>query len=277
MTRVDALEKLNRLCWQNANALMDSLQFCATNQIGCFRINSQILPIKTHPTCGYDVGDLPDADRIVERFRQCGEFAKHHQLRTCFHPDQFVVLNSPRADVVESSLRELEYQSEVAEWVGADVVNIHAGGAYGDKTKALADFVRNVDQLSDRARSRLTVENDDKTYSPSDLLPVCRTAGIPLVYDVHHHRCLADDLDIQTATDLASATWTREPLFHISSPLDGWDGSRPERHHDFINPDDFPDCWLKKSITVEVEAKAKEIAVAQLWSDLRGRKKTRRS
>lgn len=277
MTRVDALEKLSRLCLQNANALMDSLQFCAANQIGCFRINSQILPIKTHPTCGYNVAELPEADQIVQRFRQCGEFAKQHGLRTCFHPDQFVVLNSPRVEVVESSLRELEYQSEVAEWVGADVVNIHGGGAYGDKPKALADLVRNIDRLSDRARSRLTVENDDKTYSPSDLLPVCRTAGIPLVYDVHHHRCLSDDLGIQEATDLALATWTREPLFHISSPLEGWKGPKPERHHDFIDPNDFPDCWRKKSITVEVEAKAKEVAVAQLRSDLKERKRMSRS
>jgi UV DNA damage endonuclease len=49
----DALAKLSRLCLENADALMASLHFCAANGIGCFRINSQILPIKTHPTCGY--------------------------------------------------------------------------------------------------------------------------------------------------------------------------------------------------------------------------------
>ncbi len=66
-------------------------------------------------------------------------------------------------------MQKLEYQAEVAEWVGADVINIHGGGAYGDKKKALADFARNLKLLSRRARSRLTVENDDKTYTPSDL------------------------------------------------------------------------------------------------------------
>ena len=78
---------------------------------------------------------------------------------------------------------------EVAEWIGADVVNVHGGGAYGDKQKALARFARNLDRLSDEARNRLTVENDDRTYTPADLLPLCRAEGIPLVYDVHHHRC----------------------------------------------------------------------------------------
>ena len=111
-----------------------------------------------------------------------------------------MVLNSPRPDVVEKSIQELEYQAEVAEWVGADVVNIHGGGAFGDKQKALADFARNLERLSHRVRSRLTVENDDKTYTPADLLPVCRAEGLPLVYDVHHHRCNPDGMSVEQIT-----------------------------------------------------------------------------
>ena len=94
LKRPDALKKLSRLCLENADALLAALQFCADNGIGCFRINSQILPIKTHPTCGYEVDDLPEASEIVRRFRECGKFARKHKLRTCFHSDQFVVLNS---------------------------------------------------------------------------------------------------------------------------------------------------------------------------------------
>jgi UV DNA damage endonuclease len=169
MSRSDALAKLSRLCMANADSLLASLQFCADHGIGCFRINSQILPIKTHPTCGYEVADLPESDEIIRRFKECGKFVRKHKLRTCFHPDQFVVMNSPRPDVVENSVAELEYQAKVAEWVGADVVNIHGGGAYGSKQKALTDFARNLKRLSRRVRSRLTVENDDKTYTPADL------------------------------------------------------------------------------------------------------------
>jgi UV DNA damage endonuclease len=111
MKRPDALKKLSRLCMENADALLAALQYCADNGIGCFRINSQILPIKTHPTCGYVVTDLPEGDEIIRRFIECGKFIEKHKLRTCFHPDQFVVLNSPRPDVVEKSLEELEYQA----------------------------------------------------------------------------------------------------------------------------------------------------------------------
>ena len=266
--RPDALAKLSRLCMENADALLAALQFCADNGIGCFRVNSQILPIKTHPTCGYKVDDLPDGDDIVRRFKECGTFAKKHKLRTCFHPDQFVVLNSPRLDVVEKSVQELEYQGEVAEWIGADVINIHGGGAYGDKPKALADFARNLDQLSSRVRKRLTVENDDKTYTPADLLPICKATGIPLVYDVHHHRCNQDGLSEVEATEQAIATWSREPMFNLSSPIEGWDGPKPERHHDFIDVKDFPECWHALDLTVEVEAKAKEVAVLKLQNEL---------
>ena len=268
MKRPDALVKLSGLCMANANALLASLRFCADNGIGCFRINSQILPIKTHPTCGYEVDDLPEGDDIIRRFKACGKFVRKHNLRTCFHPDQFVVLNSQRPDVVEASIRELEYQAEVAEWVGADVVNIHGGGAFGDKQKALTDFARSFARLSSRARSRVTVENDDKIFTPDDLLPVCLATGVPLVYDVHHHRCNQDGLSEEEATEQAIATWNREPLFHISSPIEGWDGPKPERHHNFIDVKDFPKCWNDLDLTVEVEAKAKEVAVLKLKTDL---------
>lgn len=268
MARGDARAKLSRLCLDNADALRSALKFCAGAGIGCFRILSQVLPLKTHPEHGYDVADLPDGDEIVRRFKNCRSLAKKHGLRTCFHPDQFVVLNSRTPAVVESSLRELEYQAEVAEWVGADVVNVHGGGGFGDKSKALADLARNIDRLSPRARKRLTIENDDVVFTPADLLPLCRTTGVPMVYDVHHHRCNRDDMSVEQATDEAVATWRREPMFHISSPIEGWRGPHPRRHSDVIDIDDFPACWRGLDVTVEVEAKAKEFAVLKLASEL---------
>ena len=268
MDRDAALEKLSTLCLANADALRASLTFCDRNGIGCFRINSQILPVKTHDECGYELADLPDGNEVILRFTACGEFARDHHIRTCFHPDQFVVLNSPKPDVVSRSIAELEYQAEVADWVNADVINIHGGGAYGDKAAALEAFAKNLDRLSDRARTRLTVENDDVTYTPADLLALGRSTGIPLVYDVHHHRCNSDELTVEEATDKALTTWDREPMFHISSPIEGWDGPKPRRHHDFIDIRDFPECWRERKLTVEVEAKAKEVAVLKLMKQL---------
>ena len=271
----DRRTKQSELCLANADSLLAALQYCAEHAIGCFRIGSSILPIKTHPQAGYSVDELPESDAIVAKFRQCGEFAQKHGMRTVFHPDQFVVLNSPREDVVEKSIEELEYQAEVAEWVGADVINIHGGGGYGDKSAALVRFARNVDRLSDAVRSRLTIENDDKVYTPSDLLPLCQATGLPLVYDAHHHRCLPDGLTVEQATAAALGTWNREPLFHISSPLNGWNQPQPSRHHDYIDPADFPVGWRSLRLTVEVEAKAKELAVLRLLKDLHPKQRHR--
>jgi len=268
MARWESRAKLGRLALSNALSLMSAFRFCVEHGIGCFRITSQILPLKTHPKHGYSLDELADGESIRESFQACGEFARQSGLRVCFHPDQFVVLNSPRPEVVSASLLELEYQAEVAEWVNADVINVHGGGAYGDKPKALAEFARNLSRLSPRMRSRLTVENDDRTYTPSDLLPLCRTEGIPLVYDVHHHRCNPDELTVEEATQNALTTWNREPLFHLSSPIQGWDGPTPQRHHDFIDLKDFPPSWRSMPITIEVEAKAKETAVLALNKEL---------
>lgn len=270
LPQAERLARLSQLCQENADALYQALDYCAEAGIGCFRVLSQILPLRTHPEYGYAVEDLPEARAIVDRFLACGQRAKEAGVRTCFHPDQFVVLNSLRDDVVAASVRELESQAEVAAWINADVINIHGGGAQGNKPAALDRFARALSRISEGVRSRLTVENDDTVFTPVDLLPMCRTEGIPLVYDVHHHRCLPDGLSVEEATTAALATWDREPLFHVSSPVNGWNGPQPRRHHDFIQPDDVPAAWrvLDQPLTIEVEARAKEAAVLRLKSEL---------
>jgi UV DNA damage endonuclease len=265
---VEQRRRLADISMDNARALGEALTYCRDAGIGAFRINSQILPLATHPEYGYAIDDLPDYRKIIDTYRQCGAFARRHDIRTSFHPDQFVVLNSPRAQVHRNSVRELAYQSRVAEWVGADVINIHGGGAYGDKPASLKRLASAIRALPAAIASRLTLENDDRTFSPADLLPVCRAAGIPFTYDVHHHRCLPDGLSVAAATESALGTWDREPLFHLSSPRERLPDGTDRRHADFIDFRDFPSAWRRLNITVDVEAKAKELAVEQLQKDL---------
>ncbi len=305
LPRSQQLDKLSQLALANAESLRLALAYCADRQIGCFRVNSQILPVKTHHGVGYAVDELPAAAEIVAAFQACGRFARRNDLRLTFHPDQFILLSALKPEITRLSIADLEYQAEVAAWVNADVINLHAGGAYGNKAAALARVAAVIKTLPTAVRSRLTLENDDRTYTPADLLPVCRETGVPFVYDVHHHRCLPDGLSIEDVTRQALATWDREPLFHVSSPKDGHDSKNPRPHHDFIAPSDFPESWLAITstvgtpprgvreamtggrfgepslpalpvpfvpapraggldLTVEVEAKAKEIAVARL-------------
>lgn len=271
MNEEDRRQFLSGICRDNANALSKALAFCRDNGIGAFRVNSRILPLKTHPALGYDLTDLPEGDAIVRQFQACGDFCRRHQIRTSFHPDQFVLLSAQTDDIIESSKKELRYQAEVSDWIGADVINIHGGGAYGDKKTSLKRLVREITGLPEAVISRLTLENDDRTYTPADLLPVCRETGLGFVYDVHHHRCLGDGLSITEATEAALGTWNREPLFHLSSPVNGWGVRDVRPHHDLIDPADFPDTWDRLTVTVEMEAKDKELAIAKFRKDMEHR------
>jgi UV DNA damage endonuclease len=264
----EALRYLATIASANAKALSAALHYCRDNGIGAFRISSQILPLKTHPEVGYDVSDLPGHEKIVDAFRACGRFSRKYDIRTSFHPDQFIVLSSPDKALVKRSIQDLAYQAEVSAWVNADVMNIHAGGTYGDKSTSLSRLEKVILELPHTIRSRLTLENDDRSYTPRDLLPLCEAVDIPFVYDVHHHRCLPDGLNEKEVTQRALSTWNREPLFHVSSPANGWSDTNPRIHHDHLNPSDFPVDWLDLYITVDIEAKAKEVAIHRLSANL---------
>jgi UV DNA damage endonuclease len=266
--RTRQLALLSATVLANGHALQAALAYCGRNGIGAFRVNSRIFPLKTHPQVGYRLEDLPDHVAIEQVYRHAGHTAAHRDIRLSFHPDQFTLLSSPDAGVTARSLAELTYQAEVAALIGADVITLHGGGAYGDKRTALHRVAARLERLPDPIRSRLALENDDRVYTPADLLPVCAATSTPFVYDVHHHRCLADGRIVEEVTERALATWSREPLFHLSSPKDGWQSTNPRPHHDFIDPADMPPCWRPLPITVEVEAKAKEVALRRLRTDL---------
>lgn len=270
LTRRRQVERLSELCLSNAAALVEALKAVRRLGIGAFRVLTPLFPCYTHPAVGYRLDDLPDATAIRSILGRAGRFRARHGIRLSFHPDQFVVLSSPRQEVVEGSLAELEYQGLLARLVGAEAINLHGGGSYGDKVEALRRFAASFRRLSQGVRKRLTVENDDVTYTVRDLLPLCGELGIPLVYDVHHHRCNPDGLSVRKATALAVATWGgREPWFHLSSPRSGWGEGRDCRPHaDYIDPRDFPREWRGIAATVDVEAKAKELAVRRLARDL---------
>ena len=249
----------------NAQALADAVRQCIALDIGAFRINSQILPLATHPQTGYALSHLDEDGTITAAFLAAGSLAREHDVRLSFHPDQFVVLNSERGDVVASSLEEMRAQGDIASLVGADVLTLHAGSAAGGTDEALTRLERGIERLSDAGRERLALENDDRRFSPEVLLPFCERLGVPMVYDVHHHRCNADALDVAEASARAMATWGgREPHFHISSPRAGWGAGDSRPHADHVAPEDFPGAWFDLAITVDVEAKAKERAVLAL-------------
>ena len=254
---------LNELALHNAESLADAIRWCAAHGVGAFRVASGILPMYTHPVVGWQLDDHGAGAGVTDALRAAGR--QHAGVRLSFHPDQFVVPGSANPAVVESSLQELEYQARVAELIGAEQLTIHGGGAQGGKSASLDRLATNLRLLSPRARRRIALENDDRVFTVEDLLPICERLDVPLVYDVHHHRCNPDRLGVEQATELAAATWNRrEPWAHLSSPALGWKGRDPRPHADYIKASDVPACWPGRSMTIDVEAKAKELAVLRL-------------
>lgn len=272
--RDEQILKLSAVAWHNSRALLEAVKTCKRLNIGAFRVLSQILPLYSHPECGYELDALPAAPEIRRNFAAVKKFAGDNNIRLSLHPDQFNILASPRAEVVASSIRELAYQCLAAELIGADSVNLHLGGVYGDKKATLKRFLDTFESVPDLIKRHLTLENDDISYTPEDLYPLCMETALPLVYDVHHHRCLPDRLSVAEATAKALATWKqagREAHFHISSPRNGWGTGNPRSHADYIDIGDFPEEWggLSADFTLDVEAKAKELAVMKLSRQLR--------
>lgn len=267
ISRQDQLARLSSLCLVNLTSLSEALEWVISNGVGAFRVLSPLFPRITHPAVAYTLEELPDFASIISQCKKIRARRQQCDIRLSLHPDQFNVLSSPHPEVVQNTIRELEYQGMLAEKIGAEVINIHCGGVYGDKSGAIMRLKENFERLSGRVQSRLSLENDDRSYTPADLLPVCADLKIPMVYDVHHHRCHADNLSLQEAALGAIESWKavgREPYFHISSSRDGYHSSTPRPHADFISADDFPPEWLDFTMTVDVEAKAKELAVLKL-------------
>lgn len=270
--RPEQLCKLAALIRSNAENLKRAFERCAELQIGAFRINSELLMLATHADAGYRLEELPEADTLQKLFDEARIRADRLGVRRSLHPDQFVVLNSPDPRVRTNSRAELEHQFLLAELCGATEINLHAGGVYGDKVAALDRLRREIDTLPEPLRQKLTLENDDRSYTPAELLPLCRELGIPFTYDVHHHRVNPDHLTIEEATRAAAETWRGRkipPHVHLSSPQLPWSTPGDHRPHaGWIDPADFPECWRDMDLTVDVEAKEKENAIAALRSAL---------
>jgi len=267
LNKKERLRKISELCLSNSVNLLDVLKILQRLNIKSFRINSKFFPLYTHPDFSYKLTDLTDYEEIIKTLSKVKKYAKDNQIRLSFHPDQFIIISSPHQKVIENSIAELEYHTLLAGLVGAEVINIHIGGKYESKSETIKRFSKNFKKLSPQTQKILTVENDDVIYTPADVNELSSIIGIPFVYDIHHHRCNPDNLTEEKATELCLQSWQKfrphqKPYFHISSSKNG-----ARAHADYINPDDIPEFWHQIQATVDVEAKAKELAVIKLMKN----------
>jgi len=271
-------------------ALHGVLDHLERHDISMYRFTASLAPYATHP-------DLPQfwnqVDEAREELAALGERAQSLDIRLSTHPSQYIVLNSEHEDVQVSAVRDMELQTALMDAMGLgpeSVCVLHVGGAAGGFAAGLDRFERGWELLSDRARARLVVENDDRTFGLTHVMELHHRLGVKVVWDILHHHCNdPDGIPDREALELALSTWPGgvTPKIHYSTPKTAMEektkrvGRRVERswvlpqlraHADVIDPIAFEHFIRETAAGLEfdvmLEAKAKDLALTRLRDQL---------
>ena len=265
-------------------ALQRVLDYVAHAGIRMYRMTSDFVPYGTHPDMPQFHGQI---ESHAEQLRELGRIAREHDIRLSLHPSQYIVLNALDADILRKSMVDLDAQAsllDAMEQPAEAVVVLHVGAAYGDRESARERFAVNFERLSEPARRRLVIENDEMIYTVADCLWLNERLGVRVVFDHQHHRLNDGGMSVIDAARAALATWPPGvvPKMHFSSPrLDAREVKRGRalvhqapmlrQHADYIDPwtfADFVGSLRDVAFDVMLEAKAKDLALLRLRSDL---------
>jgi UV DNA damage endonuclease len=254
-------ERLIEAVTQNLACLQHILEYNVQHGLLFFRLSSGLVPLASH-----EVNQYNWQEHFKSTFQQLGSYIKNHNMRISMHPDQFVVLNSPTEKTVKNSIAELVYQGSVLDLMELDStakLQIHGGGAYGDKGSALDRFAEVYHtMLPDAVKARLCVENDDRTYSLQDCLVLHELTGLPIIFDNLHHECVNNGEPMREAVQMAASTWQRDRDgilmmdYSAQSP-----GERKGKHVQSIATDQFHDFLVETEgldMDIMLEIKDKE-------------------
>ncbi|ELK44668.1 UV DNA damage repair endonuclease UvsE [Halobacillus sp. BAB-2008] len=270
--REAALRKLESIAVSNIHNCLRILKHNLVEQIEFFRFSSRLVPLATHK----EVTDWDYISSIKKELNMLGDYAISHAMRVDFHPDHFVVLNSPSEDVFRNSMEVLKHHYLLLHYMGIDPMHrcvLHLGGKYGDKEKSLERFLDQWAHVPNGLQKLVMIENDDTSFTLSDCLYICEKLGIPQVFDLHHHLANNDGEDWTSHWSRVIDTWRGSQLpvkMHISSPKSE---KAFNSHADFIDRDMFLN-FIKNvdgstsMIDCMIEAKQKDQALKKLMREL---------
>jgi len=258
--------KLRELIKSNLDGLKKVLEWNKRNNICLFRISSDVIPFASH-----EVNKVAWWNDFKDELQDIGSFIRENDFEVAMHPSQVVNINSPRIEVVKSSIEEIEWHVKFLDSLDLDSTHkivFHTGGVYGDKSEAIKRFIKVYKELPENFKARLTLENDDKSYNVWDLIEINKEVGIPLVFDNLHHEVLntqkPKDKDIEHIMKTFFSTWDEKsgiPDIHYSTQrIDARAGS----HAEAINLKEFKDFFIKYNhldFDIMFETKDKDISV----------------
>src|SRR6056300_653483 len=119
-TREVAEQRLWDIMEHNISSLTKLIEFVGglPDELRMVRLGSGLLPAFTEPSWSY-YWQLPDVVRFLEtNLARVGDTARALDVRLSMHPGQFTVLASDRPDVVNRSIEEFEYHTDVIRYLG---------------------------------------------------------------------------------------------------------------------------------------------------------------
>jgi len=192
----------------NLVCLDKTLRFNLEHNILFFRITSDLIPFASHPICKFNW-----QDHFMEIFQQIGDFINKNNIRISMHPDQFTFINPLDPKIFERSIMELDYHNDVMDLMSLDSsakIQIHVGGVYGNKNESISRFIHRYNELDKKLKRRLVIENDERLYTIKDCLQINEKIGIPVLFDVFHHRLSNHNETIKQVLISVSETWEEE-------------------------------------------------------------------
>jgi len=283
--REAGLRRLEKIAEENLRNTLRLLKHNRYLGVHVYRMTSKLIPLATHE----DLRDWDPYPALATSFAEVGDFVREHEMRVSFHPDHFTVLNTPRKEVFQKSVNDLDHHVRMLEAMGLDgraLNNIHVGGSYGDKDTAGKRFVEQFRLIEPRITNRVTLENDDKTFTAEETLAIAEEVGVPMVLDIHHD---AVNRGGETTVELwprIMRTWDRlewnvvhaadaalklPPKIHVSSPKSASD---PRGHADYVEPEHLLEflygiAGTTSALDVMIEAKKKDDALLRLMEHFR--------
>ncbi len=226
-------ERLKIVVENNINCLLKILHFNIEHNILFFRISSDIIPFASHPICRFKWQNY-----FKDSFKEIGDLIKNNNIRISMHPDQFNVVNSKDSNIFKRTHREILYHAQVLDLMGLDKsakIQIHVGGVYGDKERSIERFIKRYETLDSSIRSRLVIENDDKSYTLLDCLKINKAINIPILFDVLHHEINSSGESLAEAFKKISKSWGRRDGLPMVDYSEQRRSKRPGVHAESID------------------------------------------
>lgn len=259
LSRSEQQSRLAELYRDNLGRLRAALEFCRARDIRLYRAISGLFPMS----------DESPGEQVLLSMRQelalIAPLAEQYRIRVVQHPDQFVVLSSTSDRVVQQSISILRKHALAFDLLGLPASPWSAIILHGGKAGQADRLLEVIAGLPANVRDRLVLENDEYAYSAREILEICQHAGVPMVFDAHHHvikERLAsyEDPSIEAMTRAAQRTWP-QPDWQIVHLSNGVNSISDPRHSDLIQA--VPSAFARAP-WIEVEAKGKEQAIAEL-------------